>query len=56
MLLLERGYQVPTAAQKKAFLIDKKMPKEGMLKDPKSGKSRARTLENRIDDRQHEEK
>ena len=32
MLLLERGYQVPTAAQKKAFLIDKKMPKEGMLK------------------------
>ena len=32
MLLLERGYQVPTAAQKKAFLIDKKMPKESMLK------------------------
>ena len=32
MLLLERGYQVPTAAQKKAFLIDKKVPQEGMLK------------------------
>ena len=32
MLLLERGYQVPTAAQKKAFLIDKKLPQESLLK------------------------
>jgi len=29
---LERGYQVPTAAQKKAFLIDKKLPQESLLK------------------------
>ena len=32
MLLLERDYQVPTSKEKKAFLIEKNMPKEGMLK------------------------
>ena len=32
MLLLERGYQVPTSRSKKAFLIEKNMPQEGMLK------------------------
>ena len=32
MLLMERGYKVPTIKEKKAFLIEKNMPKEGMLK------------------------
>ncbi len=32
MLLLERGYKVPTSKEKKAFLIEKKMPQEGMMK------------------------
>ena len=32
MLLLERGYKVPTGRDKKAFLIEKGMPKEGVLK------------------------
>ena len=32
MLLMERGYNVPTSKEKKAFLIEKNMPKEGMLK------------------------
>lgn len=32
MLLLERGYEVPTNRKKKAFLIEKNMPSEGMLK------------------------
>ena len=32
MLLMERGYKVPTNKEKKAFLIEKNMPKEGMLK------------------------
>ena len=32
MLLLERGYKVPTSRNKKAFLIEKNMPAEGMLK------------------------
>ena len=32
MLLLERGYKVPTAKTKKAYLIDKKMDSEGILK------------------------
>ena len=32
MLLLERGYKVPTAKTKKAYLIDKKMDAEGILK------------------------
>ncbi len=32
MLLLERGYEVPTNKDKKAFLIEKGMPAEGMLK------------------------
>lgn len=32
MLLLERGYKVPTSRPKKAFLIEKNMPQEGMLK------------------------
>ena len=32
MLLLERGYQVPASRDKKAFLIEKNMPQEGMLK------------------------
>lgn len=32
MLLLERGYEVPTSKDKKAFLIEKGMPAEGMQK------------------------
>lgn len=32
MLLLERGYKVPSSRSKKAFLIEKNMPQEGMLK------------------------
>lgn len=32
MLLMERGYKVPTSKEKKVFLIEKNMPKEGMLK------------------------
>ena len=32
MLLMERGYKAPTSKEKKAFLIEKNMPKEGMLK------------------------
>ena len=32
MLLIERGYKVPTSKEKKALLIEKGMPKEGMLK------------------------
>lgn len=32
MLLMERGFQVPGASSKKAFLIEKNMPAEGMMK------------------------
>ncbi len=32
MLLLESGYEVPKAGAKKAYLLEKNMPKEGMLK------------------------
>lgn len=32
MLLLERGYQVPDSRQKKAFLVEKNMHQEGMMK------------------------
>ena len=32
MLLLENGYEVPSTRKKKAYLLEKKMPKEGMLK------------------------
>lgn len=32
MLLLENGYEVPSVKMKKAYLLEKKMPKEGMLK------------------------
>ena len=32
MLLLERGYEIPTSAAKKAYLIEKNMPAEGMQK------------------------
>ena len=32
MLLLERGYEVPTSKPKKAFLIEKKLPQEKLLK------------------------
>ena len=31
MLLLERGYQVPTGRKKKAYLLEKKLPQEKML-------------------------
>ena len=31
MLLLERGYEVPTSKPKKAFLIEKKLPQEKLL-------------------------
>ncbi|MGF0033397.1 histidine--tRNA ligase [Bariatricus sp. SGI.154] len=32
MLLLENGYEVPSKGSKKAYLLEKNMPKEGMLK------------------------
>ena len=32
MLLLENGYKVPGGCQKKAYLLEKKLPKESMLK------------------------
>src|SRR5699024_11760714 len=32
MLLLESGYQVPGKQDKKAYLLDKKLPKEAVLK------------------------
>ncbi len=32
MLLLENGYQAPGNSQKKAYLLEKKLPKEGMLR------------------------
>ena len=32
MLLMERGFQVPQTGSKKAFLIEKNMPAEGMMK------------------------
>ena len=32
MLLLENGYQVPKQGGRKAYLLDKKMPREGILK------------------------
>ena len=32
MLLLERGYQVPSGKAKKAFLLEKNLPKESVLK------------------------
>ena len=32
MLLLENGYKVPGVRQKKAYLLEKKLPKEAMLK------------------------
>ena len=31
MLLLERGYHVPTSRPKKAYLLEKKLPKEKLL-------------------------
>ena len=31
MLLLENGYKVPGGGEKKAYLLEKKLPKEGML-------------------------
>ena len=32
MLLLENGYEVPNKGAKKAYLLDKKFPNEGLLK------------------------
>ncbi len=32
MLLLERGYQVPTQKEKRAYMIEKNMPQEGIMK------------------------
>ena len=32
MLLLENGYEVPRKGEKKAYLMEKNMPKEGVLK------------------------
>ena len=32
MLLLERGYKIPSRKEKRAYLIEKKMPQEGVLK------------------------
>lgn len=32
MLLLENGYQIPGGRKKKAYLLDKKMPEDGLLK------------------------
>ena len=31
MLLLERGYQIPTSRQKRAYLLEKKLPQEQLL-------------------------
>ena len=31
MLLLERGYEIPTSAAKKAYLIEKNMPADKLL-------------------------
>jgi histidyl-tRNA synthetase len=31
MLLLERGYQIPTAKTKKAYLIEKNMPSDKLI-------------------------
>ena len=32
MLLLENGYKVPEKGEKKAYLLEKNMPREGILK------------------------
>ncbi len=32
MLLLENGYEVPGKESKKAYLLEKKLPKEGVLR------------------------
>ncbi len=32
MLLLERGYEIPSRKEKRVYLIEKKMPQEGVLK------------------------
>ena len=39
MLLLENGYKVPGGRQKKAYLLEKKLPKEAMLKVPALAKA-----------------
>ena len=53
MLLLENGYEVPTVKEKKAYLLEKKMTKEGLkgyvtCKGRPSGRKTG-------PDRQHEE-
>ena len=56
MLLMERGYQsAGQARKKKAFLIEKNIPQEGMLKVLDTGKARACKRQSG-DDRQYEEK
>ena len=40
MLLMERGFQVPQIGTKKALLIEKNMPAEGMMKVLKQGRRR----------------
>ena len=55
MLLLENGYKVPAAKEKKAYLLEKKLPKESMLKVlAMAKKDRARRKTGT--DRQYEEK
>ena len=39
MLLLERGFTVPTSREKKAYLLDKKLPQEKMLEVLKAAKA-----------------
>ena len=39
MLLLERGFQVPTSRDKKAYLLDKKLPQEKLLEVLKTAKA-----------------
>ncbi len=39
MLLLENGYEVPGKGNKKAYLLEKKLPKEGLLKVLKLAKA-----------------
>ena len=54
MLLLERGYQVPTSRPKKAFLLEKKLPQEKSTGSAGAGESRARRGQSG-DDRKYEE-
>ena len=53
MLLLENGYEVPTVKEKKAYLLEKKMTKEGTFKSNVTCKDRPSGRKTGSD-RQHE--